>query len=977
MTNRCTPLTERVWCRGLVWVLAIWLPLSSAGCSRPFWRDQAERDSYEAISENLTDPRWAVPRIDITPDPRSRFYSPYDPDYEPLPPDDPQAHVYMHWVDGWNGYESWHSFGDSMSVENPQWLAPFGLRAEAYDEETGEYLQPLPQIDELTLCQALELALIHNREYQTQIEIVFLRALEVTAERYQFAVRYLANGRLPGVDSTTTFRPDGGTDTSVLSSNIGVGQLLPTGGQWFLELVNNTIWLFDGPNQTQTASTLAFSLTQPLLLQAGRKVVLENLTQSERNLLYAVRDLARFRRQFFTDVVGGGNGYLSLLRQVQEIRNTEANIFRLEEQVEILKENSSRRPEREREALAALPPELAEQQLPESVRELIEYKGGELIWLGPMTEEQRDLLLGLSEDPAYRRAVTQIADRLLSETETVILDVLQLQSRLASTITALRSQQQGLQDSLDIFKFDQLGLRTDFLVTLDDTLLEQFQFLDESMIDLEREVKVFAPFWGQLDFDDPDPDQLRVVAERFSEILDDVEEFGLGLIRQDFGRLESIYEDRLASMQTDSERERLEYDVARDRRLYDDTVFSIQTLREKTEDFLSQLEMSNLSLEQRKQLRYDIKDNQEKLQTFIGTLQAVQIGLRVELVTTQDFDMSMEEAVAIALENRLDLKNQRAIVMDARRRVEVAANALQSNLDLVVEGEMNTPGPPGNTNPFEFRGDISALRAGVSFDAPLDLNNERNIYRAALIDYQRAKRDYMLLEDRVKQQVRADWRQMEVLKRNLETARQSTRIAAAQFDSTVSEAYAPKGVGGGRASVPGLSGQNILQALNSVLSAQNNMIRFWVGYEQNRLNIFRDMGIMEVGPDNVWNDPFYRELCGGPSDCPPEDIAPPAELATPLGAGVVNPSSLDSPPQDTTDLDGPELEPIHDEGIERLDDSAQHDDPLPGGEVWSLDRAVGDLDRPDGDDRGSSLRDAGDQGPIRRVGWKRILPFGH
>lgn len=100
----------------------------------------------------------------------------------------------------------------------------------------------------------------------------------------------------------------------MLNSNFGVGQLLPTGGQWFMELVNNTIWLFDGPNQTQTASTLAFSLTQPLLFQAGRKVVLENLTQTERNLLYAVRDLARFRREFFTDIVGGGGaspGYLS------------------------------------------------------------------------------------------------------------------------------------------------------------------------------------------------------------------------------------------------------------------------------------------------------------------------------------------------------------------------------------------------------------------------------------------------------------------------------------------------------------------------------------------------------------------------------------------------------------------------------------------------------------------------------------------
>ncbi|MGD9853975.1 MAG: hypothetical protein AB7U20_03400, partial [Planctomycetaceae bacterium] len=150
---------------------------------------------------------------------------------------------------------------------------------------------------------------------------------------------------------------------------------------------------------------------------------------------------------------------------------------------------------------------------------------------------------------------------------------------------------------------------------------------------------------------------------------------------------------------------------------------------------------------------------------------------------------------------------------------------------------------------------------------------ERNIYRASLIDYQRARRAYMLFEDQVKQDIREAWRQMFVLRRNLETTRQSARIAAAQFDSATAQAYAPgvpgQSGGGGRGGAAGVSGNNLQRALNDVLNAQNNMIQFWVSYEQNRLNIYRDMGIMEIGPDNVWNDPFYRELCGGAgSDCP-------------------------------------------------------------------------------------------------------------
>ena len=268
MTLRNQPTMNTI-SKPIQWTLLGLLVISLgqlSGCSRPFWREQAERDSYEAITENLTDPRWAVPRIDVSADPRSRFYDPYDLDYAPLPPDDPDAHAYMHWVDGWNGYNCWHEFGDLLSVENPQWLLPFDMSPEHYDEETGEYLGPQPQIDNLTLGEALELALIHNRDYQREIENVFLAALVVTGERFQFSVRYLDGGnRTPGGGILGSFMPQGGSDEVSMSLGAGISQMLPTGGQWVVELANNTLWLFGGGNETGTASTLSFALTQPLL----------------------------------------------------------------------------------------------------------------------------------------------------------------------------------------------------------------------------------------------------------------------------------------------------------------------------------------------------------------------------------------------------------------------------------------------------------------------------------------------------------------------------------------------------------------------------------------------------------------------------------------------------------------------------------------------------------------------------------------
>ena len=75
----------------------------------------------------------------------------------------------------------------------------------------------------------------------------------------------------------------------------------------FAEDANNTLWLFaKGDQTTSTASTLSYSLVQPLLANGGRRFIMENLTQTERNLLYAIRSLALYRQGFFTSTVAGG-----------------------------------------------------------------------------------------------------------------------------------------------------------------------------------------------------------------------------------------------------------------------------------------------------------------------------------------------------------------------------------------------------------------------------------------------------------------------------------------------------------------------------------------------------------------------------------------------------------------------------------------------------------------------------------------------
>ena len=121
--------TGRCWL-----VFALCASVLCSGCSRNFWRSQADFDSYNLLSQKQFNPLWVLPRTSVEPDPRSRFYDPDDRDKPPLPPDDPSAARYMQWVNGMRGYKSWHTFGQNMTVENPQWMEQFGIAPDTFHD---------------------------------------------------------------------------------------------------------------------------------------------------------------------------------------------------------------------------------------------------------------------------------------------------------------------------------------------------------------------------------------------------------------------------------------------------------------------------------------------------------------------------------------------------------------------------------------------------------------------------------------------------------------------------------------------------------------------------------------------------------------------------------------------------------------------------------------------------------------------------
>ena len=602
-----------------------------------------------------------------------------------------------------------------------------------------------------------------------------------------------------------------------------------------------------------TASVLSYSLVQPLLLGAGRKIVLEDLTQSERNVLYAARDLGRFRKQFFADTVasGPGGGFLGILQQIQVVANRRGNIRQLQQQVELLRTVTSQRPEEISENLPALPPGL---QIPQQLAGQLRYDADQqlLYWRGEMTVEQESILTELSDDPAFRAAAIELIQRL--RIETVTLDVAQLETQLANSRNTLRQSERQLQDALDQFKI-QLGLPPDFQLNIDDSLLEQFTLIDERLFGIEDRVDQFVSVWAQLDEENPQIDQLRKVVTGLEQLQVSVQKNGMNLIEADFLKVREHLPERISRLKTEQERDNVRSNIQRDQRLYSGITKDFQTVADRLTKLSSSVKNDTLSVEQRRESTRILAEIREDLLKITKSLQVIQAGLRAELISLQPFKMGLQEAVCNGLENRLDLMNSRAFVMDARRREEISANQLLAVLDIVAQGDIRTR--VDGKHPFDFRGRRNSFRVGARFTAPLDQISERNSYRASLIDYQRSRRTYISMEDQVKFSIRQGWRQLHVLEENFEITRQALRLSALQLDSAVEDSSAPVQPGQTRQS--GLQGRNLLNALNDVLQAQNSLIGIWVAYETNRINIYRDMSIMEIDSKGVWSDLFYQQ----------------------------------------------------------------------------------------------------------------------
>lgn len=225
-----------------------------------------------------------------------------------------------------------------------------------------------------------------------------------------------------------------------------------------------------------------------------------------------------------------------------------------------------------------------------------------------------------------------------------------------------------------------------------------------------------------------------------------------------------------------------------------------------------------------------------------GTLAALdrnELSLLKELNGADLLNLDREELVDLSLERRLDLVTTRGRLIDAERRVVVAADALRAGLDL--EASVGSTSQEGQ--PLSFRSGSTPWSLGLAFDLPMDRLPERNIYRRSLLDRDVALRNEEQLVDTVTAEMRDNLRQTRSTAERYQLQLISVELAERRVRSSEMKLEA------GRSDT-----RDVLESRRALLRAQNSATSALIDFALARLRLYRDLELLDVDESGIQLD---------------------------------------------------------------------------------------------------------------------------
>lgn len=198
------------------------------------------------------------------------------------------------------------------------------------------------------------------------------------------------------------------------------------------------------------------------------------------------------------------------------------------------------------------------------------------------------------------------------------------------------------------------------------------------------------------------------------------------------------------------------------------------------------------------------------------------------------FELSPEEAVLLALENRLDLRVAVGRVFDAQRAVAVSADQLRADMRLLGRasyGDLNS-----HLDTSEGRYSLLAF-----LDLPIERTAERNLYRNSLVGFEASVRAVQLAEDQAKFEVREDLRALQEARERLIIQAQQLALAERRVDVTSRLVQVNRA-----------EARDFLEAQSDLTDSKNQLTVERVRYRLAELALQRDLDLLQIGADGLW-----------------------------------------------------------------------------------------------------------------------------
>jgi outer membrane protein TolC len=181
-----------------------------------------------------------------------------------------------------------------------------------------------------------------------------------------------------------------------------------------------------------------------------------------------------------------------------------------------------------------------------------------------------------------------------------------------------------------------------------------------------------------------------------------------------------------------------------------------------------------------------------------------------------------------------------------------------------------------STEPTDYtRFDPDQVRYGVGLelDLPLDRLRERNAYRATLVAFESELRDLTLTLDNLRDAIDRGLRTLEQRRQNHAIQQNALELANVRVASETLLVQA------GRTEV-----RNLLEAQDAQVSAQNAVTAALVSYQEARLQLMLELGILDTGVESFWLKdhvaPHAAEFQSvrAPLELPRDRLIPPDEF---------------------------------------------------------------------------------------------------